>query len=230
MLSQLSRKAGRVAGVRALSTQSPYVLPAFPVLLEDLERDAKKNRFIKVSKLTNLFKRVTSKDELNAATNAFKVYERKHIDPIETTVGEFIKACLQHDAGDVALNALTNNYRLGLFLTAGPLNKLLSHFYTKNDDASIIAAFEAAKKYEIKPNATTYHAVVSALIRSGEPEKAVELALAASAKGEKILDETKSLVEGARLGRQVDAAPEADEEAAPAAEDDSETKDKPTLA
>ncbi|RHY00092.1 hypothetical protein DYB28_009597 [Aphanomyces astaci] len=211
MLSQLSRKAGRVAGVRALSTQSPYVLPAFPVLLEDLERDAKKNRFIKVSKLTNLFKRVTSKDELNAATNAFKVYERKHIDPIETTVGEFIKACLQHDAGDVALNALTNNYRLGLFLTAGPLNKLLSHFYTKNDDASIIAAFEAAKKYEIKPNATTYHAVVRA-------------------KGEKILDETKSLVEGARLERQVDAAPEADEEAAPAAEDDSETKDKPTLA
>ncbi|RHY34674.1 hypothetical protein DYB32_000755 [Aphanomyces invadans] len=251
MLAQLSRSATRVAGVRALSTKTQYVLPAFPVLLEDLERDAKQNRFIKVSKLTNLFKRVTNKDELNAATSAFKIYERKYIDPVENTAGEFIKAAISQDAGDVALNALANNFRVGLFLNARSLNKLLAYFEAKHDDASIIAAFEATKKFEFKPNAATYHTVVrytsrtilldpdfihySALIRSGNAEAAAELVQTAAyvvpSQNHRVLDETKALSEAASVSAaaEVEVSPEAEEEAASPAKDP-ESKDKPSSA
>ncbi|KAG9414839.1 hypothetical protein AC1031_008254 [Aphanomyces cochlioides] len=175
IVSRLSR-----SGVRAFSSHVPYVLPEFPVLLDELERDGKEKRYIKVSKLTNLFKQVTTKDELEAATQAFKIYERKHIDPVENTAGEFVKACLKQDAADVALNALSNNFRIGLFFNTGTLNKLLAHFESKQDDASIVAAFESIQKFEVAVNATTYQHVISALIRSGDSEKAVELAQVAA--------------------------------------------------
>ncbi|KAF0696745.1 Aste57867_12504 [Aphanomyces stellatus] len=182
MLSQLSRSVRRATGVRSLSTSAPYVIPEFPSLLEDIERDAAKNKFIKVSKLTNLFKQVTTKEQLDTATQVFKVYERKFIDPTENTAGEFLKACLKHDAGDVALTAFANNFRVGLFVTAGPLNKLLAHFHAKNDDASIVATFDETNKYDIKLNATTYRYVINALLRSGDADKALELINTAASK------------------------------------------------
>src|SRR4051812_1836492 len=120
IVSRLSRSS-----VRAFSSHVPYILPDFPVLLDELERDGKEKKYIKVCKLTNLFKQVTTKDELEAAMQAFKIYERKHIDPVENTAGEFVKACLNQDAADVALNALSDNLRIGLYFNAGLLNKLL---------------------------------------------------------------------------------------------------------
>ncbi|KAG9414838.1 hypothetical protein AC1031_008254 [Aphanomyces cochlioides] len=217
IVSRLSR-----SGVRAFSSHVPYVLPEFPVLLDELERDGKEKRYIKVSKLTNLFKQVTTKDELEAATQAFKIYERKHIDPVENTAGEFVKACLKQDAADVALNALSNNFRIGLFFNTGTLNKLLAHFESKQDDASIVAAFESIQKFEVAVNATTYQHVISALIRSGDSEKAVELAQVAASHGA-LNEATKDLVDSA-------TAHAVEEEVAAAEEATSESNEKPPSA
>ncbi|OQS02054.1 hypothetical protein THRCLA_21521 [Thraustotheca clavata] len=171
MLQHLTRRAG----VRALSTQAPYVLPEFRVLFEEIQQDAKKNKLIKVSKLTNLFKTVTSKEELEQSTEALKIYERKHIDPLENTAGEFVKACIKNEAADVALNAITQKYRIGLFLNAGTLNKLLHHFKDAGDDASLLSAFDEMKKFDIRYNSLSYRMAISALIRTGNFDKALEL-------------------------------------------------------
>ncbi|CAK4077092.1 unnamed protein product [Aphanomyces euteiches] len=222
IVSRLSR-----SGVRAFSSHVPFVLPEFPVLLDELERDGKEKRYIKVSKLTNLFKQVTTKDELEAATQAFKIFERKHIDPVENTAGEFVKASLKQDAADVALNALSNNFRIGLFFNTGMLNKLLAHFESKQDDASIVAAFESIQKFEVAVNATTYQHVISALIRSGDSEKAVELAQVAASHGA-LNEATKALVDSATAHAVEEEV--ATEEGAAAEEATSESNEKPPSA
>ncbi|EQC39184.1 hypothetical protein SDRG_03390 [Saprolegnia diclina VS20] len=175
MLQALSRR-----GVRALST-SAYVLPEFNVLFEDIKADAAKNKLIKVSKLTNLFKTAASKADLELSTEALKIYERKHIDPIEVTAGEFVKACIQHDAADVAVSALSQNRRIGLFVNAGSLNKLLVHFKNAQDDANLIAVFDEAKKFDIRYNPVSYHLAISAHLRSGDVEKALAVLESAAA-------------------------------------------------
>ncbi|OQR90336.1 hypothetical protein ACHHYP_05587 [Achlya hypogyna] len=172
MLQHISRRAGLV---RALSTSAPYTLPSFSALFADIEADAAKNKLIKVSKLTNLFKTATTKEDLEATKQALKIYERKHIDPLEVTAGEFVKACLKLDAADVALSVLAQNYRIGLFVNAGPLNKLLLHFKNANDDASLLSAFDEAKKYELRYNGLSYRLALGALLRTGEVDKAIAL-------------------------------------------------------
>jgi hypothetical protein len=153
MLPHMARMLGHVDSVRALST---YTLPLFPDILKDIQTCAMKDKLIKVSKLTNLFKTVTSKEQLQMATEALKIFESKHIDPIENTGGEFIKACLKHDAGDVALSVLEQKYRIGLFISGRTFAKLLSYYKRNNDDASIITAFEEMKKYETNFDTISY--------------------------------------------------------------------------
>jgi pentatricopeptide repeat protein len=127
---------------------------------ESLKEAVHTNKKVTASRLTHLFRVARSKQDIVQATQVLHMYELKNVDPVQETAGEFIKACLKNEAGDVALRVFQQHYRIGLFVNPGSLNKLLHYFLKHRDYKSVVDLFNEMKAYQIPFNATTYDITV----------------------------------------------------------------------
>ncbi|CAK4640810.1 hypothetical protein LEN26_010421 [Aphanomyces euteiches] len=155
----------------------------FDDVLQSIHHDVDAKKKPSVGKLTLLFRIADSRQQLVEATKALRVFEVNFVDPAQKTAGEFIKASIAHDAGDIVLKVLQQHHRIGLFVNAGSFNNLFLHFYKKQDHANALALFQQLKQYKVVPNAATYDIVLRHMIAANHLDQLVELlAVAADAK------------------------------------------------
>ncbi|KDO35675.1 hypothetical protein SPRG_18835 [Saprolegnia parasitica CBS 223.65] len=149
-----------VAVVRAGSCHRRFASSSFIDVYNDVRNHAETHHTIKVARLTQLFKAATTKRDVIDAVQVLRLFETRYIEPVQETAGEFIKKCIQVDAGDVALKVFQNHSRLGLHVNTGSLNKLLVYFYDKKEFSNVLSLYREMKAYEVKFNKDTYNVAI----------------------------------------------------------------------
>ncbi|EQC39185.1 hypothetical protein SDRG_03391 [Saprolegnia diclina VS20] len=173
-----------VAVVRAGSCHRRFASSSFIDVYNDVRNHAETHHTIKVARLTQLFKAAATKRDVIDAVQVLRLFETRYIEPVQETAGEFIKKCIQVDAGDVALKVFQNHSRLGLHVNTGSLNKLLVHFYDKKEFSNALDLYREMQAYEVKFNKDTYNVAIRALLELDDVDAAVQLLQFAASKNE----------------------------------------------
>lgn len=144
--------------------------------LENIRNLAKKDVLIKRTKLASFLKSVTTTEQLEASKEIMKIYEKKRLDPDSTAIGLFVKKALELDVPEIAFEVLEADYRIGLFLEATSLNKLLFKFLVDKNFDKVFALHEIGRtKYNVKSTDRTYDILIRAAIEQADFEKAISI-------------------------------------------------------
>ncbi|OQS02053.1 hypothetical protein THRCLA_05544 [Thraustotheca clavata] len=141
----------------------------------DVRQHAEKHHTIKATRLTRLFQVASNKSDILDGVQILKLCETRNIQPAQETAGEFIKKCIECDAGDVALKLFQSHSRLGLYVNTGSLNKLLIYFFDKKEYANVITLYHEMQAYQVKFNKETYNVCIRSLLEQNEINTAVQL-------------------------------------------------------
>ncbi|OQR90328.1 hypothetical protein ACHHYP_05588 [Achlya hypogyna] len=163
-------------GVRALSTTS------FSELYNSVRSHAESHHTVKATRLTQLFQTAATKRDVIDAVQVLHLFETRYIEPVQETAGEFIKKCIEVDAGDVALKVFQGHSRLGLYVQTGSLNKLLVYFFDKKEYTAVLDLYREMKAYEVAFNKDTYNVAIRSLLALDDINSAVQLLQFAAAK------------------------------------------------
>jgi hypothetical protein len=129
--------------------------------LQNIKSLADRNIPIKKTKLTSFLKTVTTSEELEASKEIMQIYERKRVDPDASAAGVFVKKALELDAAQLVFEVLEANYRIGLFLEASTLNKLLSKFFKDGEFDKVFQLHDIGTvKYAVKSTDRTYDILI----------------------------------------------------------------------
>ena len=107
---------------------------------------------------------VQSADEIDTVKDAFRLFEKKIVDPSERTLEKFADACVRIGCADDAVEHLKTmsleNYRAAMYYDAACVNKVMAHYIETEQYQKAIDTFEAHGDLNIQPTQRSFTTLV----------------------------------------------------------------------